>query len=165
MEWTPLLATHVVAALMALVLGPVNLFRRRRDRTHRILGLTWAASMYYVCLSSFGIVTDGHYSWLHGLSAFTVVTVSLGILAAVRGNIRAHVMNMAGSYLGLLVAFLFAATVPSRAIPRLLVSDPGTAWFVAVSVVGAVIALYLTVRPRRRSAPAVLRVTTRRVGT
>lgn len=153
MDWNPLLATHVVGALVALVIGPVNILRRRRDRTHRILGYSWAASMYYVCMSSFWIVTDGHYSWLHGLSAFTLVTVTLGVTAAIRRNIRAHMMNMVGSYLGLLVAFIFAATVPARAIPRLLVSDPGTAIAAGALVVLSVVALYLTLEPhRRRSA-------------
>ncbi|MEG9249898.1 DUF2306 domain-containing protein [Arthrobacter sp. Soc17.1.1.1] len=149
MDWTPLLVTHVLAALYALLVGPINILRRRRDRTHHLLGYTWAASMYYVCVSSFWIVSDGHFSWLHGLSALTIVTVSLGILAAVRRDIRAHALNMAGSYLGLLIAFLFAATVPSRSIPALLGSDPGTAWGTAALVAAAVAAVYLTVRPRR----------------
>jgi hypothetical protein len=101
-------------------------------------------------ISSFGIVSDGHFSWLHGPSAFTTVTVSLGIAAAVRGNILGHLLNMVGSYFGLLVAFVFAATVPSRAIPCLLVGDPSTAWLVAAFVAGSVAALYLAVKPRRR---------------
>lgn len=158
MDWNPLLATHVVGALIALVIGPVNILRRRRDRTHRILGYTWSASMYYVCTSSFWIVTDGHFSWLHGLSAFTLVTVTLGITAAIRRNVRAHMMNMIGSYLGLLVAFIFAATVPARAIPRLLVSDPGTALAVGSLVVLSVVALYLTLEPRQRRSARLLGV-------
>ena len=148
MDWSLLLASHVIAALFALVIGPVNILRRRRDRTHRVLGYTWAAAMYYVCGSSFWIVTDGHFSWLHGLSAFTTVTVTLGIVAAIRRNRAAHLGNMVGSYLGLLTAFAFAATVPSRLIPRLLVDDPATAWLVAALVLGGVAALYFTVRPR-----------------
>lgn len=147
MDWTPLLASHVIAALYALVIGPVNLLRRRRDQRHRILGYTWAGSMYYVCGSSFWIVSDGHFSWLHGLSALTIVTVTLGVVAAVRHDRLAHRANMLGSYLGLLVAFVFAATVPSRLVPRLLADDPATAWLVAAVVVGSVAALYLTVRP------------------
>ena len=154
MDWTPLIATHVVAALYALTIGPVNILRRRRDRTHRMLGYTWAAAMYYVCLSSFWIVSDGHFSWLHGLSAFTVVTVTLGIVGAVRGDRASHIGNMVGSYLGLLIAFGFAATVPSRLIPRLLVSDPATAWFVGGFVAASVAALYLTLRPRRSGVRA-----------
>ncbi len=149
MDWTPLLATHVVAALYALLLGPINILRRRRDRAHRILGLTWAASMYYVCLSSFWIMSAGHYTWLHGLSAFTMVTVTLGILGAMTGNTRGHVLNMVGSYLGLVVAFGFAATVPTRAIPKLIMGEPATAAFAAALIAAGVLALYLTVRPGR----------------
>ncbi len=155
MDWNALLVTHVVTALFALLIGPINLLRRRRDRTHRILGYTWAASMYYVCISSFWIRDEGHFSWLHALSAFTVVTVTLGILGAVRGNRQAHFMNMVGSYLGLLIAFFFAAAVPSRLIPRLLVDSPSTAWSAAAFVALSVSALYLTVRPRPRRAPAL----------
>lgn len=164
MDWNPLLVTHVIAALYALLIGPINILRRRRDRTHRILGYTWAACMYYVCVSSFWIVTDGHFSWLHGLSAFTIVTVSLGIAAAVRANVRGHLMNMVGSYAGLLAAFGFAATVPSRAIPRLMVSDPGTAVFFAAFIATSVAALYLTVKPRRRRPVRGFDRRSRRIG-
>jgi uncharacterized membrane protein len=153
MDWNPLLVTHVIAALSALLIAPINLVRRRRDRTHRRLGYAWVAAMYYVCLSSFGIVSDGHYSWLHGLSAFTLVTVTLGVLAARQRNIRAHIGNMVGSYLGLLIAFFFAALVPSRHIPRLLAGDPMTAVVVALLVVAGVAALYLTVRPKGNAHP------------
>lgn len=153
MDWNLLLVTHVIAALLALLIAPINLVRRRRDRTHRLLGYAWIASMYYVCVSSFGIVTGGRYSWLHGLSALTIVTVSLGLLAARQRNIRAHAMNMAGSYLGLLIAFFFAALVPSRHIPRLLAGDPVTAIVAALLVASGVAALYLTVRPRGSSHP------------
>jgi uncharacterized membrane protein len=156
MEWNLLLVTHVVAALSALLIAPINLVRRRRDRTHRRLGYAWVAAMYYVCLSSFGIVSDGHYSWLHGLSALTLVTVTLGVLAARQRNIRAHIGNMVGSYLGLLIAFFFAALVPSRNIPRLLDGDPTTAVVVALLVVAGVAALYFTVRPRRSGGARLL---------
>ncbi|WP_342025053.1 DUF2306 domain-containing protein [Arthrobacter citreus] len=155
MDWNPFIATHAVAALYALALGPINILRRRRDRTHRMLGYTWAGAMYFVCLSSFWIVSDGHFSWLHGLSVFTTVTVSLGILAAVRRNIRWHMMNMIGSYIGLLTAFIFATIVPSRNIPRLLASDPLTAWLAAAFVLASVVSLYGVLKPgKRRRRPA-----------
>lgn len=157
MDWNLLIATHAVAALCALTIGPINILRRRRDRTHRMLGFTWAGAMYYVCISSFWIVSDGHFSWLHGLSAFTTVTVSLGILAAVRRNIRWHMMNMIGSYFGLVTAFVFATIVPSRNIPRLLASDPLTAWLVAAFVIGSVVSLYGVLRPKKRRRRPVVR--------
>ena len=109
--WNVLLASHVIAALFVLAIGPVQILRRRRDRIHRTMGHLWVAAMYYVCFSSFWIVSDGHFSWLHGLSAFTIVTVTLGLISAVRRNIPAHRGNMIGSYIGIAVAFGFAVSV------------------------------------------------------
>ncbi|SEP59169.1 hypothetical protein SAMN05444745_101138 [Arthrobacter sp. OV608] len=100
--------------------------------------------MYYVCLSSFGIVTEGHFTWLHGLSAFTILTVTLGLLSAVRRNVPAHRGNMIGSYLGIAIAFGFAVGIPGRSIPRLLAADPATALYVVLLVVLSVAVVYLS---------------------
>jgi uncharacterized membrane protein len=143
-HWTVLLVSHVVAALFVLAVGPVQILRRRRDRVHRTVGYLWVAAMYYVCLSSFGIVSEGHFSWLHGLSAFTIVTVTLGLVSAIRRNIPAHQGNMIGSYIGIAIAFGFAVGVPGRSIPRLLAADPATAVYVALLVVLGVAVVYLS---------------------
>jgi uncharacterized membrane protein len=144
--WNVLLASHVIAALFVLAMGPVQIFRRRRDRTHRTMGYLWVAAMYYVCFSSFWIVSDGHFSWLHGLSAFTIVTVTLGLVSAIRGNVKSHLGNMAGSYIGIVVAFIFAVSVPGRAIPRLLAEDAATAVYVAGLVVLSVGVIFVSLR-------------------
>jgi len=144
--WNVLLASHVIAALFVLAIGPVQILRRRRDRIHRTMGHLWVAAMYYVCFSSFWIVTDGHFSWLHGLSAFTIVTVTLGLVSAIRRNIPSHRGNMIGSYIGIAVAFVFAAAVPGRAIPRLLTEDPVSAVFVAGLVALTVVVLFLSLQ-------------------
>lgn len=154
MDWSPLIAAHAIAALYVLVLGPLNILRRRRDRTHRIIGYTWVGSMYFVCISSFWIVPDGHFSWLHGLSAFTLISVTLGLISAIRRNIVAHRANMIGSYIGLAVAFAFAVTAPGRAIPRVLAEDPATAVVVSAIVLLTAGGLYVAVRPRRRKVEA-----------
>lgn len=154
MDWNPLIAAHVIAALYVLVLGPLNIFRRRRDRTHRIIGYTWVLAMYFVCISSFWIVSDGTFSWLHGLSAFTIITVTLGLVSAVRRNIIAHRANMIGSYIGIAIAFAFALTAPGRAIPHLLATDPATAVVIAVLVLLTAGGLYLAVRPGVRKITA-----------
>lgn len=143
-HWNVLLVSHVVSALFVLAIGPVQIFRRRRDSIHRTMGYLWVAAMYYVCLSSFWIVSEGHFTWLHGLSAFTILTVTLGLVSAIRRNIPAHRGNMVGSYLGIAIAFGFAVGVPGRSIPRLLSADPGTALFVVVLVLLTVGAIYLS---------------------
>lgn len=161
-HWNVLLVSHVVAALFVLVIGPAQILRPRRDRIHRTVGYLWIAAMYYVCLSSFWIVSDGRFSWLHGLSAFTLVTVTLGLVSALRGNISAHRGNMVGSYIGTAIAFGFAVAVPGRAIPKLLASDPGSAVFVAALVAAVVAVVYVSLvrgqkngNDRRRPAAAV----------
>lgn len=122
-----LLLVHLASALLALSLGPLNLLRRRRDRTHRLLGRTWVAAMLVTCLTSFGLHgPGGGYSWLHGLSVFTIVTVTLGVVAIRRGNRRGHVGNMVGSLIGIWIAFLFAAFVPTRTISQVAATDPWT---------------------------------------
>jgi uncharacterized membrane protein len=145
-HWNALLVSHVVAALLVLAIGPVQIFRRRRDRIHRTMGLLWVAAMYYVCVSSFWIVSEGHFTWLHGLSAFTLLTVTLGLMGAIRRNIRSHRGNMVGSYIGIAVAFAFAVGAPGRAIPRLLAADAPTAVYVAGLVVLSVAVVFFSLK-------------------
>jgi hypothetical protein len=102
--------------------------------------------MYYVCFSSFGIVSEGYFSWLHGLSAFTIVTVSLGLVSAIRGNIPSQLGNMVGSYIGIAVAFVFAATVPGRAIPELIATDPSSVGFVCGLVMLSTAVIFVSLK-------------------
>ncbi|MDR6413649.1 DUF2306 domain-containing protein [Pseudarthrobacter sulfonivorans] len=159
--WDVLLVSHVIAALFVLAIGPLQIFRRRRDRIHRTIGYLWVSAMYYVCFSSFWIVSDGHFSWLHGLSAFTIVTVTLGLVSAIRRNIRSHLGNMVGSYIGIAVAFVFAVTVPGRAIPELLADDPSSVAYVCGLVVLSTVVIFVSlkrggrVRVATRSTQAV----------
>ncbi|WP_270886999.1 DUF2306 domain-containing protein [Pedococcus sp. 5OH_020] len=120
-SWNGLIAMHAVAASLALVFGGVNVVRRRRgDPAHRAIGRVWLACMYFTAFSSFWIqqLRPGGFSWIHGLSAFTIVTLSLGLWNARRGNIRAHAGNMVGTYLGLWGALVGVVAVPSRLVPQ-----------------------------------------------
>jgi uncharacterized membrane protein len=47
-HWNVLLVSHVVAALYALAIGPVQILRPRRDRVHRTMGYLWVSAMSYV---------------------------------------------------------------------------------------------------------------------
>ena len=156
-SWNALLVSHVIAALFVLAIGPLQILRQRRDRIHRSMGYLWVAAMYHVCVSSFWIVTEGHFTWLHGLSAFTLVTVTLGLVSAIRGHIRSHLANMVGSYAGIAVAFVFAVAVPNRAIPRLLADDPSTGVYVAALVVLSVAVIFASLKLGSRSDPPATR--------
>jgi uncharacterized membrane protein len=124
---SPLIAAHALGASLALLLGATNLLRRPKgDRPHRMIGRVWVVSMYWTVLSSFFIreLHPGRFSWIHGLSAFTFATLSIGLWAALTGRIRAHRSFMRGSYFGTVGAFVGATVVPARAIPRLADDHP-----------------------------------------
>jgi uncharacterized membrane protein YozB (DUF420 family) len=80
--------------------------------------------MYIVVLTSFGIRTiDGGFNWLHALSVLTFCTLTAGLWAVRKRNIRAHRGFMTGSYFGLLGAFVGVLAVPSRRVPQLAVHE------------------------------------------
>jgi len=82
------------------------------------------------------------------------VTVSLGLLAAIRHHVRAHAAFMAASYVRLLGAFVGVVSVPSRRVPQLAAHQP-LIFLVAVAVVGAsAAALVATLTRHRKPAPA-----------
>ncbi|HYD97419.1 MAG TPA: DUF2306 domain-containing protein [Noviherbaspirillum sp.] len=119
MEFTPLILIHIATAAGALVSGAVTLGMRKGTRTHRIFGRTWVLLMAATLLVSFGIRTSGHFSWIHLLSAGTLVALAASIYAVLHGNIRAHRRGMVSAYIGLAVAGAFTL-LPGRSLGGLL---------------------------------------------
>ena len=142
--WTLLLVTHVAGALTSVVLGGYQVWRRPKgDTRHRLLGRTWVVLILWTAISSFWIrqINEGAFSWLHVLSVVTLVTVTLGVVNAVRGKVPAHRGNMVGSWLGACGAMVAAVAVPGRMIPTYAVAQPrgALAFLVSVLVVTAVL--------------------------
>ena len=130
MTWSLLIATHAFAASVALPLGAWQLFfSTKGDHRHRVAGRVWVALMLYASFTSFWIkeLKHGEFSLIHILSVVTIVTVSLGLWSAVRGNIESHRGNMIGSWMGLCGAFIGAVAVPARDIPTFVVTEPADA--------------------------------------
>lgn len=155
--WTLVIILHAVTASLSLLLGAFQLLRPKKgDRFHRMVGRTWVVCMYAVCASSFFIqgVSNG-FSWLHGLSLFTTLTVSLGLYSAIKGNIPAHKANMIGSYFGSVGAFVGVIAVPTRRIPQLAVHHtPFFFLFVGLIIASAalfVCGLYFLAKHRSRA--------------
>lgn len=141
---TPLIATHAFAALTSLLLGGWQLFLSTKgNAVHRFAGRAWVPLMLFVAVSSFWIRTirGDSFSFLHVLSVVTIVTVSLGIVAAWRGNLESHRGNMAGSWIGLTFAFVFAIAIPQRHIPQFVMSDPAQAALAGIAVVVTTVAI------------------------
>jgi len=158
--WTLLIALHAAGATLAVILGAFQLLRPRKgDLLHRRIGRLWLADMYWVAISSFGIreLDPGNFSWIHGLSLWTIVSLSLALRAARRHDVRAHRRWATGSYLGLLGAGLAAVAVPSRLVPQTVVHAPWALLGVLLAVTAvAVVCIEVAGRlpARTGSAPA-----------
>ena len=139
-------AVHASAALLALTLGAAQLLRRRYgDRLHRRVGRVWVAAMYATVVSS-AFITDlrpGAFTLFHALSVLTTVTLTTGLVAAVRGDVALHLRMMTGSWLGVVGAFVGAVAVPSRTLPQLAVHQP---WLLAGWCATVLLAAYVVVR-------------------
>ncbi len=103
--------SHALLALLAVLLGGLQLSRVKGTPQHRILGWIWVALMAYVATSSF-LISEikmwGAYSPIHLLSAWTLISLVMAIFHARRGNIRQHKIWMVLLYvLALLITGLF----------------------------------------------------------
>ncbi|HEY8552998.1 MAG TPA: DUF2306 domain-containing protein [Burkholderiales bacterium] len=116
---TPAIAVHLVAASAALVLGAIVLSRRKGTAAHRLLGRLWVGTMVVTAAGSFWIRTGGGFSWIHLLSAWTLVAVSMGFWHIRRARIDRHRGWMVGAYVGLAVAAAFTL-LPNRLLGHLV---------------------------------------------
>lgn len=96
MTEAPIMLLHLGAALVALVLGLANLLGAKGTPRHRAIGWIWIAAMLAVTLPSFGLreINPGGFSWIHGLTVITLVTMAASILAVRAGRVRAHKQMM-----------------------------------------------------------------------
>lgn len=164
--WTTLIALHALGATVALTLGGYLVLRRRKgDLLHRRLGRFWMADMYWVAFSSFGIkrLTPGHFSWIHGLSAWTIISLTMAIWAARTHRMQAHRAWVVGTYFGLVGAGLAAVAFPVRLVPQTAMHRP--TWLLAGLLVSTLIAAAAiefaahATRQTNRSASSLRRTT------
>lgn len=113
------IAVHLAGALTALALGTAILLRTKGTAMHKLLGRAWVALMTAVAVSSFWIfnVERGTFSWIHLLSVWTLISLTLAIIAIRRGRVRAHRAFMIGTFLGLAGAGIGALS-PDRLLGR-----------------------------------------------
>lgn len=101
---------HLATILTALALTPPMLLRRRGDRRHRLLGRIWVAAMLLTALISFDIrqIAHGGFSWIHLLSAWTLLQAPLIWWSARTHRVDMHRGTVRGMVTGaLLIAGVF----------------------------------------------------------
>ena len=112
---------HLATALLALGLGSANLALAKGTLRHRIFGWAWICAMFWVAVSSFWVreLNEGSFSWLHGLSLWTLFSMAAAIVSIRRGRVRSHAAWMIGTMVGVAVAGAFALA-PGRFIAHQL---------------------------------------------
>jgi uncharacterized membrane protein len=63
---------------------------------------------------SFAIRGPGGFSWIHGLSVFTLVALTSGVVAARAHRVKAHRQTMISLYVGALVITGLFTLLPGR---------------------------------------------------
>ena len=124
MQFTPIIIVHVATATGALAFGAATLAMRKGTPVHKLFGRTWVALMAATALVSFGIRSNGSFSWIHLLSVGTLAALAASIYAIVRGNVKAHRRGMISAYAGLAIAGVFTL-LPGRRLGHLLWSTIG----------------------------------------
>lgn len=121
----PAIQIHVVAAVGAVLLGPVALWSRKGSTRHRSAGYVWVVLMLTAAVSSlfirdFRLPNIAGYTPIHLITLLTFAGVGTGIVAAVQRRIPVHQKAMRRTYIsGCLVAGAFALA-PGRFLGHLL---------------------------------------------
>lgn len=135
---------HVIAAVLAFVLGGLVLFRRKGDRLHRLGGRVWTGLMLIVIMSSFFIHTIrlwGPWSPIHLVSIGTLVSLYRGVNMARLHQIAEHRRTMQSAYLGALIIAGLFTFLPGRLMHAVFFEGPSpmTGVAVAATIVAAIL--------------------------
>lgn len=153
---------HALCAMLALVLGAVQLFRKKGDPVHRAIGATWVALMAIVSLSSFLIWTIRLwwlFSPIHLISIFTLVMLVRGIMFARAGKIESHRKTMQYLYFLALVVTGLLTLLPGRIMYHVVFGQDGPTEqkllvFAGVLAAAAVLSLVATLWRRTPAGKA-----------
>jgi len=108
---------HALAAIVAILLGAIQLLSRKGTLIHKALGWVWVLLMLVVSVSSLFIHEInmwGKYSPIHILSLWTIFCLLLAIYFVRIGNIKRHKQTMTLLYLLALILTGLFTLLPGR---------------------------------------------------
>ena len=92
---------HAIMAIVAVILGGIQLSMKKGGSIHKLLGRIWVGLMLIVAISSFFIheikLWDA-YSPIHLLSLWTIFILGVGIYYVRVGNVKRHKQTMITLY-------------------------------------------------------------------
>lgn len=114
----------------------------------------------FVSISSFWIrdIRPGSFSWIHVLSAVTLISLVVGVVAVRRHDRITHAITMSSTYAGMTGAFIGVMAVPVRLVPRSFQQDWAGMTALTLGVAAAALAALALLsvvarRASRRTAP------------
>jgi uncharacterized membrane protein len=151
---------HAFAAIAAVLLGAVVLFRRKGTPLHKLMGRIWVGLMLVVATSAIFISEIrmiGPFSPIHILIPVVYGSAVLAIWYIRRGNVLGHRATMQSLYFGSLGLAGAFTLLPGRRMHDVLFG-PEANWIpslVALSIVLAATAYFWwRLAPRKRRRPA-----------
>ncbi|QGZ96941.1 DUF2306 domain-containing protein [Terricaulis silvestris] len=107
---------HILAALTALGVGTVILFKPKGTGFHKTLGWTWVIAMATTAVSSLFItgLNGNFYSFIHLLSGWTIIGLPMAIFAIRNRKVDAHKRAMTGMFVGGLLIAGVLTFLPGR---------------------------------------------------
>ena len=115
---------HAIMAMIAVILGGIQLSMKKGGPIHKLLGRIWVGIMMFVSISSFfihEIKLWGSYSPIHLLSLLTIFTLGLAIYYVRIGNIKRHKQTMIALYFFALIVAGFFTLMPGRVMHQILI--------------------------------------------
>ena len=115
---------HAIMAMIAIILGGIQLSMKKGGAIHKLLGRIWVSLMMFVAISSFFIHKTkmwGDYSPIHLLSLWTIFILGVGIYYARVGNIKRHKQVMIATYFFALILTGFFTLMPGRVMHQILI--------------------------------------------
>lgn len=112
----PVVHLHVYAALAALLIGTLILFRPKGRGLHKALGWSWVAAMGTTAVSSLFItgLNGNVWSLVHLLSGWTIVGLPMAIYAIRSRKVETHRRAMTGMFVGGLIVAGALTFIPGR---------------------------------------------------
>ena len=93
----PIIQLHMICAAFALLAGPFAMFRKRRDRVHKVAGYIAAVSMLGLALSGFAIKSNiaiiAHFGPIHIFSVMATWGIAEAMFRSRRHGLREEIEN------------------------------------------------------------------------
>lgn len=131
---------HVAFALLALPVGPIVLFRARRDCWHKWLGYLWVGAMAGLALSGLWIESDfplvGSFGPIHLFSLFALFGLGQGVWRIRQRDVAGHRAAMQSVWFGAMALTELLTLLPGRLMNRMLFGDTPEAglWALAIGI-------------------------------